>query len=231
MSATSRQESRCERPRDYFLKRAIPSLGVRSRARGRSWEADEQLGRTARDGLRLRHRPGQERRPDVTVQATNASVPANPAAAVHHQSGSRHRDRLHRGGRLYQRHSGGYCRRRQGGRRLCDPVSGRGHGSPVPSDQACVTSSRRQALSTVRFTAPRWERTQDNSCPRRGRLAAGYHTPNAPPSIRMTRPSTMSTSGNKMCSQRSSTFAIGLRVATNLAARTRTTTRARKTTE
>jgi hypothetical protein len=40
----------------------------------------------------------------------------------------------------------------------------------------------------------------------------------------------MRTSGNKTCSQRSSTTAIGLRVATNSAARTRTATRARNTT-
>lgn len=60
---------------------------------------------------------------------------------------------------------------------------------------------------------------------------AGFYRPKAPPSTRMTMPSPIRTIGNSTCSQRSSTSAIGLRVATKRAAATNTATRARKTTE
>jgi len=54
-------------------------------------------------------------------------------------------------------------------------------------------------------------------------------SPKAPPLTRITMPRPMRTMGKRMCSQRSSTSAIGGRVATNFARATRTATSARKT--
>lgn len=54
-------------------------------------------------------------------------------------------------------------------------------------------------------------------------------SPKAPPLIRMNMPRPMRTTGNRMCSKRSRTSAIGRRLATNLASMTRTATRTRKT--
>lgn len=53
-------------------------------------------------------------------------------------------------------------------------------------------------------------------------------SPKAPPLTRITMPRPMRTMGKRMCSQRSSTSAIGGRVATNFARATRTATSARK---
>ena len=54
-------------------------------------------------------------------------------------------------------------------------------------------------------------------------------SPKAPPLTRITMPRPMRTMGKRMFSQRSSTSAIGGRVATNFARATRTATSARKT--
>ncbi|MDF9717892.1 HAMP domain-containing protein [Nocardioides sp. ChNu-153] len=56
-----------------------------------------------------------------------------------------------------------------------------------------------------------------------------HQSPKAPPLTRITMPRPMRTMGKRMCSQRSSTSAIGGRVATNFARATRTATSARKT--
>lgn len=56
-------------------------------------------------------------------------------------------------------------------------------------------------------------------------------SPKAPPLTRITMPSPMRTMGKRMCSQRSSTSAIGGRVATNFARATSTATSARKITQ
>lgn len=76
-----------------------------------------------------------------------------------------------------------------------------------------------------------------DACPRRSARSAAvamlsqFYRPKAPPSTRMTMPRPIRTIGNSTCSQRSSTSAIGLRVATKRAAATNTGTRARNTIE
>ena len=138
-------------------------------------------------------------------------------------------DRRHRGAGGARRgtHSRGSRRRADptravpDGRRRCGNRSCR----CGPSEKDGATFPQYDADAWTSVGARRWSPVAGSGLG----VNDGYHRPNAPPSMRITRPSTMRTSGNRTCSHRSSTSAIGLRVATYFAATTRTRTKARNT--
>ena len=159
--------------------------------------------------------------------------PLSPASSAPHESSDREAEVGHA-----SRHTADHSRP------SLDPPQ-----SPRPS--LIVDTSSSSLRSMVRYIVARWSmRRLSPLMIERLSLAAGRcrglnregcarsgpfgslplrQSPKAPPLTRITMPRPMRTMGKRMFSQRSSTSAIGGRVATNFARATRTATSARKT--
>lgn len=116
------------------------------------------------------------------------------------------------------------CRQRQ----ACDHPAEQAESASVRC--AAATRQQRQAWQGSRSSPISKRYTTLRDATAVGTLLL-CQSPKAPPLTRITMPRPMRTMGKRMSSQRSSTSAIGGRVATNFARATRTATNARKITQ